>query len=326
VKRAARAALIACAAAQALSAAGAPAPAFEDLAREAAPVTDLGMLLAPFVDDCKRLPEPDRGRCELVRGSLRGKLPGRSFLFTRDGADAVVLSPFDPRTRTARLTVVGCLACKQLVEAAPGERRYVTLRAPTKGPSGGPVAAEVARTSIALGSPADAEKWAKAVQPFLRVELLFRPADQPWTIGTSRGYAFTPLGVRVYNRCTGEVLVSDPPSRGPAPREPQCTAPEAEEADEPAPPAETLTSAQINEALAGVRSELEGCVAEHRMAGTARLAFEVPGSGVPNKVTVEGSVAGTALGQCLAAVGMKVKFPPFRGEKQRFKYPVPLKR
>jgi len=327
VRSAARAVLIACAAGLALPAGAAPGATFEDLAREAAPVHDLGMLLAPFVDDCRRAAgDVERSRCETVRGALRSRLPGRSFLFTRDGADGVVMTPFDPRTRSARLTVVGCLACKQLVEAAPGERRYVTLKAPTRGPSGGPVAAEVARASVNLASPADAEKWAKTVQPFLRVELLFRPADQPWVVGVSKGYAFEPLGVRVYNRCTGEVLLSEPPSRGQAPREPQCTPADAEEAEEPPEPAVALTPAQINQVMAGARPELDACAAEHRRPGTARLVFVVPASGTPETVTVEGSVAGTPLGQCLAGVGMKVKFPAFRGEKQRFKYPVPLKR
>jgi hypothetical protein len=328
VRRAARAVLIACAVAPGAPGAAAPGAAFEDLAREAAPVTDLGMLLAPFVDDCRRAGgEVERARCELVRASLRARLPGRSFLFVRDGADGVVMSPFDPRARVVRLTVVGCLSCKQLVEAAPGERRYVTLRMPTRGPSGGPVAAEVARASVNVASPAEAEKWARTVQPFLRVELLFRPADQPWTVGVSRGYAFTPLGVRVYNRCTGEVLFSEPPSREQAPRETQCTPAgetAAEETAEEAPA--TLTPTTINEVMAGVRGDLDACVAQTKMGGTARLVFDVAPSGLPERVGVEGSAAGTPVGQCLAGVGMKVKFPPFRGEKQRFKYPVPLRR
>jgi hypothetical protein len=327
VTGAARAVLIACAAAPAVPAIAAPGAAFEDLARQAAPVTDLGMLLAPFVDDCRRTQgELERARCELVRASLRARLPERNFIFTRDGADGVVLAPFDPRARAARLTVVGCLSCQQLVEAAPGERRYVTLRVPTRGPSGGPVAAEVARASVNVGSPADAEKWARTVQPSLRVELVFRPADQPWTIGVSRGYAFVPVGVRVYNRCTGEVLASDPPSREPAPRESQCTPAEVTEAETPEEAPTALTSTTINEVMSQARGELQGCVAESRVKGTARLVFEVAATGVPETVTVEGSAAGTPVGECLAGVGMKVKFPPFRGEKQRFKYPVSLRR
>jgi hypothetical protein len=284
------------------------------------------MLLAPFVDDCRRARgELERLRCESVRDALRARLPARTFLYTRDGADAVPASGFDPRARGLKLTVVGCLSCKQLVEAAPGERRYVTLKVPTRGPSGGPVAAELARASVAVASPAEAEQWTRTVQPFLRVELLFRPADQPWTLGTSRGYAFSPVGVRIYNRCTGEVLHSEPPSQGPAPRETQCT-PAEPEREAAAEPAETLSPAAINEAMGQARPEIESCVAGSRTRGTARLVFDVAASGLPQTVTVEGAAAGTPLGECLAAAGMKVKFPEFRGERQRFKYPVVLRR
>jgi hypothetical protein len=189
------------------------------------------------------------------------------------------------------------------------------------------VAAEVARATVSLASPAEAEKWTRTVQPFLRVELLFRPADQPWTVGQSRGYAFTPVGVRVYNRCTGEVLHSEPPSQGQAPREPRCTPAEAEApegADADKEPPELLSPAAINEAMGQARQEIATCVAQSQLRGTARLSFEVAGTGQPESVIVEGAAAGTRLGECLAAAGMKVKFPPFRGDRQRFKYPVVL--
>jgi hypothetical protein len=320
---AARAALFAAAAAYAAPASA--APSFEEVARQAEPVSDLGMLLSPFVDDCRHSRgELEQLRCESVRNALRARLPGRTFLYTRDGAEAVPATPYDPRARGLRLTVVGCLSCKQPVEAS-GERRYLTLKVPSRGPSGGPVAAEVSRATVSLASPAEAEKWARTVQPFLRVELLFHPADQPWTVGTSRGYAFVPVGVRVYNRCTGEVLVSDPPSQGPAPRESQCTpAPDEEQAEQPA--AETLSPAAINEAMAQVKGELDGCLARSRLRGTSRLAFEVAPTGLPERVTIEGAAAGTPVGECLAGVGMKVVFPAFHGEKQRFKYPVSSRR
>jgi hypothetical protein len=324
----ARAVLLACAALcvtrGALAAPG--ASSFEALAREAAPVTDLGMLLAPFAGDCRRVGgELEIARCESVRSALRASLPARTFLYVR-GTDAVLASPYDPRTRAVKLTVVGCLSCKQLVEAAPGERRYLTLRVPARGPSGGPVAAEVARAAVSFGSPAEAARWMKAVLPLLRVELLFRPADQPWTVGVSKGYAFTPLGVRISHRCTGEVLFSEPASQGAAPRDSQCEAPALAEADPPQEAPETLSPAAINEGMNQVRGDLDACAAEHRLGGATRLVFQVAGSGLPGSVTVEGSAAGTALGACLAAAGMKARFKPFRGPGQAFKYPVILRR
>jgi hypothetical protein len=144
-------------------------------------------------------------------------------------------------------------------------------------------------------------------------------------VGVSRGYAFAPVGVRVYNRCTGEVLYSEPPSQRPAPRETQCSPAQAEREPE-TEPAETLSPTAINEAMGHARAEIAACVAASRTRGTARLVFAVAPSGLPETVTVEGAAAGTPLGECLAAAGMKVKFPEFRGEKQRFKYPVALRK
>ena len=53
------------------------------------------------------------------------------------------------------------------------------------------------------------------MRPFLRAEFLFQPADAEWSFGPSRGYALKFVGGRVFNRCTGEVLASKPPSDGP---------------------------------------------------------------------------------------------------------------
>jgi hypothetical protein len=235
----------------------------------------------------------------------------------------VVASAYDARARAVRLIVTGCLACQQLVEAGAGERRYLTLGAPSRGPSGGPVAAELARGSVSLATPADAETWARTVRPTLRVEVLFRPADQPWTVGASRGHAFVPVGVRVYDRCTGEVLLSQPPSEARAPQESPCAAAESAEAPsagEEAP--ESLSPAAINAAMKAVRGELAACLDRDRTPPTPRLAFEVAGSGEPVSVHAEGTAAGTSLGDCLAGVAMKVRFPAFRGESQHFVYPV----
>lgn len=326
MRRSARATLFAFAAGVCATRAQAAAPdvgSFEELARDATAVADLGMLVAPFADDCRHAAgDLERVRCEVVRAGLRARLPAQTFSFVRDGADAVLVSAYDGRARAVRLTVAGCLACKQLVEAG-GERRFVTLRAPARGPSGGPVAAELARASVGLGSPAEAETWARTVQPFLRVELLFRPADQPWAIGASHGYAFVPTGVRVYNRCTGEVLLSQPPSRGPAPRESQCQPAGVAGAGEDAEEAPGMLSpAAINAAMAAARADLTACLDRFKTPGTPRLVFEVAASGEPVSVRAEGNAAGTPLGECLAGVGMKVKFPAFRGEPQRFAYPV----
>src|SRR5437762_3363328 len=85
---------------------------FEEVAMQAAPVTDLGMLVSPFVDDCRHAKrEPERARCLAVRTFLHKDLPGRTFVTTREGAEVVTVATYDPRIKGFRLAVAGCLAC-----------------------------------------------------------------------------------------------------------------------------------------------------------------------------------------------------------------------
>jgi hypothetical protein len=222
--------------------------------------------------------------------------------------------------------VAGCIACKQPVEVG-AERRYVTLKKPGGGTLGTlPAAVEVARANISFGTAGEADAWAKAVKPYLRTELLFQPVDDPWALGPNRGYAFRLVGVRVSQRCTGEVVFSQPPSKGPAPRE-NCTAvAAAAEAPGKAEPAAAgtpeLSPPAINQAMAAVKPDIDSCLKHFPTRGTSFLSFVVAGSGQPQTVTVEGPAAGTALAQCLVDAGVRAKFPSFQRDTQRFKYPV----
>src|SRR5581483_8286056 len=64
------------------------------------------------------------------------------------------------------------------------------------------------------------KRWLTEVRPALRAELVFRPAEEEWTFGAHRGYALELLAGRIYDRCTGEIVLSKPPSQGIADRPP----------------------------------------------------------------------------------------------------------
>jgi hypothetical protein len=308
----------------------AAASSYEELARDATPVDDVGMLVSAFVDECRGSKRDiDRARCQGVHGFLKGALPGRKFAAAVDGAQTVQVSEYDARLKGIKLSVAGCVACQSPVEVGAGrERRFVTLKAPARG--GGSLAGnvEVAHTTLTFATPAESNDWSSSVRPRLRTDFVFRPADAPWTTGSSRGYAFTLLGLRVVNRCTGEVVLSQPPSKGAAEieKDESCEARVAKKAarDSDATPAggEDLDAGQINRAMAAVRADMDACLARSPMRGTNQLAFEVAPSGIPQKVTLEGPAAGTPLAQCLGDAGSRAKFPPIVGEVQRFKYPV----
>jgi hypothetical protein len=329
--------------AAAAAAAADPAPAapavagggaFEDLAKDAVPVSDLGVLVAPFLEDCKQQKrEVERTRCQAARASLQARLPSRRYVVASEGPEPVSLGAYDARLKGFRLAVAGCLACSQPVEAGPrGEKRFVTLKAPA--PAGGegvslPAAVEVARTVMSFASVAESNAWLAASKAHLRAEFVFQPANVPWTMGATKGMAFRPVAIRVFNGCTGEVVFSQPPSRGQASSGDCARAGGArvagggdQKAEPPEGAGETLSPVAINAAMSAVRPDLKACVTQFKLPGTTFIAFTVAGSGIPQLVTVEGSAAGTALGRCLIDAATRAKFPPFGAEKQSFKYPV----
>jgi hypothetical protein len=301
---------------------------FEDVAGRATPVTDLAMLVAPFVDDCSsRRREPERGRCLGMRSFLRRDLPGRAFVATRPGAEVLGISEFDPAAKGFHLALAGCLACAQPLQVGT-ERRLLSLKAPVRGAKSLRAGTELSRTTVTFANLGEAERWTRAVRPHLRAEYVFQAADEAWSAGATRGLAFRPLAFRVYDVCTGKVVLSEPPSRELAARE-ECQAEPAATAAS-APPVEgtgeALDPGAINAAVTKAHSSFQACADQHPHPGSATLVFVVAPTGLPQSVSVEGGPAGTALGQCLIDAGTKLRFPEFSGSPRKFKYPLPLGR
>lgn len=309
---------------------------FEELEKNAYPVSDLGMLVAPFSDECAAgRRDLDRTRCLGVRAYLKDQLPQRTFITKVPGEEALTVTDYDARLRGVRVVVAGCLACGAPVEtAAPGKaKRFVTLKAPRAGARSLRDGVSLAETTVTFQDVAASAAWMKETKPLLRAEFVFAPGETAWTLGASRGFAFRPLGVRVVNRCTGEVVFSQPPSAGNAAADQEGCAgvsrPVAEEKTgegEAAAPGQ-LDSMTINRAMQAMRAEADACSTRFPMQGTAYLSFVVGGeNGLPIRVTVEGTLKGTALAQCLTDAALRVRFPTFRTEKQEFTYPVVLTR
>ncbi len=296
---------------------------WEDLSREAAPAGDLTALVAAYTDDCRLAKHDlDRVRCVGAQAFLKKSLPGRRFIASVDGKQAVSISEYDARIKGVRLTIAGCLACDKPVEIGR-EKRFVTLKDPGQGRS---LAASVdlEKSDLNLGGVPQTKEWLQKVKPHLRVEFVFQPKDAVWSQGGKRGVAFEAVGTRVVDDCTGEVIFSHPRSMGPAPAgrcgdgDDKAKAVAAAVDDDGG---ERLSSAAISEALKGVHVDLEGCLDQFRMPGTPMLSFVVGANGLPQTVVVEGSHAGTALAQCLVDVARHAQFPE-SGSARRFKYPV----
>jgi hypothetical protein len=334
-------------------AAGAAAVSFETLAAGAARADDVAALLGPFVDSCAGVArEIDRIRCRSAQSFLRKALPARNYVVSLDDPAAIAVSEYDGGIRGYRLALAGCIACTTPIAlGGGGETRFVTAKVPQRGAPSLQKAVELDRSTVGFETPAEAQHWLQDVRPRLRAELVFRPAPAgEWTFGPSRGYAVELLGERIYDRCTGQILMSRPPSTEPGPHasahhaEPGCPGAAAREsagdratgaaADRAAPAGDNdddgqlrpeLSRSDIADSMARIRAQVFACYQKYKVAGTIHVAFKVAGSGTSLEVRVGGPLAGTLTGGCVLDAARSARFPRFEAESQMFVYPFFLR-
>ena len=195
---------------------------FETLGQGAVKTRDIATLLSPFVERCdSETRDIDRARCQATTAYLRHTLPRRTFAFTTDEPGVVAVSEYDASVKGYHVALAGCVACSNPITIGKAkEPRLITLKVPDKDADSLMKAVSLSRNTFGFDSLADAKRWADAERPFLRAEFLFQPqiVGDVWTYGSNRGVALKLVGARVYNRCTGDVLVSKPPSTGSAER------------------------------------------------------------------------------------------------------------
>jgi hypothetical protein len=336
----------------ALAAAPAQAPApsqaageattFEAAARNAEDVPDLAALVSSLSGDCARARrEIDRARCRGMQSFLGSKLPHRLFSAVVDSSRVVTVSAYDASVKGYRMKVVGCLTCEEAVNDPALGKRFLTLKVPAKDGETLAAAAALARPNVTFPSVEDARAWEAGVKPHLRAQFVFRPTAKEWSYKQHRGLAFEPVAMRVFNRCTGEIVYSEPPSQERSMAVAEGLA--GCDTEESAPPAvaasgggkrkqeglaelpEKLGALEIGQALRSARAEMGACDSQFKTRGSVDLEFEVPGSGgTAQAVRAKGNLGGTDVAQCLMQAARKVQFPRFQGERQTFKYSVHL--
>jgi hypothetical protein len=323
--------------AQAPAPAPAPADTYEALAKNATRTRDVATLLGAFVDRCdaeKR--EVERARCRTTQAYLRGVLPNRTFATPADDPAVITVSEYDAGVKGYHVSLAGCIACTKPVSVGRARaRRFITLREPQKEAETLPKAVEVSKSTLGFDNLVDAKNWLDRVRPFLRAEFLFQPADAEWSFGPSRGYALKFVGGRVFNRCTGEVLASKPPSVGLADLPTGSREDEAclqggvgaahEDGDDLKLPAE-LPRAAIADAMTRIRPQVFACYEKFKEPGTAQLTYVVAGNGMVQSIRVGGSFDGTPTGTCVIDAGKNAHFPRFKAPRQQFSYPFFLRR
>jgi hypothetical protein len=314
---------------------GAPGDSYESLAHGAVNTQDVATLLEPFVSSCGgEMRDLDRARCRATTAYLHRELPQKTFATQSEDPAAIEVSNYDAAVKGYHVALAGCIACTDPLPIGDrGEPRYITVKIPDKSAPTLAAGVPLSKSTFAFDDFAAAKRWAETQRPFLRAEFLFQPQTQnsTFTIGMAPGIALKLVGARIYNRCTGEILVSKPPSTGfadrPAPghQDPACE--RAGKAPEPDPNlvmADTrpdeLSKAAIGDAMARIRSQLFECYQKFHVPGALVLGYVVGGNGTVQSVQVGTTFAGTPTGSCALEVAKDARFPTFKRERQEFKY------
>jgi hypothetical protein len=311
---------------------------FEDLVRQAAPAPTAEALVAPFSEDCERSRrEIDRARCRGTQTFLREKLPQKLLHSVVDSTRVVSLSAFDAGVRGFRLRVLGCLTCDEPAKGPEGEDRYLTLAVPGKQAESLREGVIIAESRVNFPNIEAARAFETQVKPHLRAEFLFRGNGTAWTKGNQKGVAFAPVAVRVFDRCTGDVVFSQPRSAGkvnvveglegcgdqPVAASELSTPRKKEEGMEEAP--EKLGSRELGDALKASMAAVAACDAQYRTTGSVELEFDLAGQGgTAQAVRAKGNLGGTPVANCLAQAVRGVQFPRFQAARQTFSYSVRL--
>jgi hypothetical protein len=270
-----------------------------------------------------------------------------------DDPAAISVSEYDAGIKGYHLNLSACVACTKPIAIGPsGEPRFVTLKTPQKGAASLPMAVEILHSAVGFEGLPEAKRWLADIRPTLRAELVFRPVESEWTFGAERGYALEFLAGRIYNRCTGEILASRPPSTGrvelaatersdqgcaqphPAaaagggaesPSSPGGGEGNGDSGDDEHLPAELSTST-IAESMSQIRAQVFACYQKFQVPGNVQLTYEVASNGLVQSIRLGGSLDGTPTGACVLDAGKNARFPRFQAPTQKFSYPFFLRK
>jgi hypothetical protein len=309
---------------------------FEDALVGAEPVTDLAQLVEPLFADCKREDDLATRQCASIRDWMIDKLHEGTYWAVGDES-ALSWAPYDPAEKKIELEVDGCLACGRPL-TVDGKPRFVTTRVPKAIKSGHAVGLDVGFQELPQADEKAATEFEQKMKGRLRVQFVFK-VGPVWKSGTGdksfEGVTFVPVAYRIFDRCSGKVLASDPPTTDAKgalqamamTRDASCPVEltdEQKKAEEWKARPEQLSPKQINAALAGARERVRDCYTEFQQAGTATVKLVVSREGSIETMTLAPPFDKTPTGYCIRTAIKGTSFPHFKQEKMLITYPFQL--
>lgn len=302
-------------------------------------VQELAPYLWAFRATCDQLDNDlARRQCLGLREARKQQVSEKTFLLRGDRRSLLAAS-FDPKRKGAQLKVYSCFACTGPIDAI-GQPLYVVGQG-EKTVFGtqilGPV---VYATTNPFGSADEAARWKAEVAPRLRAEYVVRiPAEEPlWTSSGVQGLAVEILGFRVYDPCTGKMVLAEPKAKSVPRDESTCTgeallalerarqeanAPKSGDTGPTLPP--RLTPNDVQTALEPATLAAQQCYAVYGVAGEARFRITIAGDGKVTELEQSGYFTDTPTGDCMEAAIRATVFPPTQKESTTVTYPFVLR-
>jgi len=88
---------------------------------------------------------------------------------------------------------------------------------------------------------------------------------------------------------------------------------------------ETLSRAQIQGGMRGIKGKVQGCYDRYKVPGMANVQVKIGRNGRVNSARVVGMFAGTPTGACVQAASRSASFPRFKGAPITITYPFILR-
>jgi hypothetical protein len=260
-----------------------------------------------------------RRQCRAVRDARLARSRATVLRMTGDRG-ALEIGAWDAAGQGLPIVVRGCVACATGVDVGGGPRHLAAVDGAPVVQDGVLRGAVVHRSLRMFSSEQAAERWRAEVAPRLVTELLVR---LPATAATGPTVAIEVLAARVHDPCSGAVIAASAPA-DPVRADPgRCGKAPAKPAASSVP--DTLSTADIRDALAPAEAAARACLERYGVAGAARFRISIADTGAVLAVAQEGDFVDTPTGSCVE-VGVKAaRFPRTRRARQSIAYPIVLR-
>ncbi len=291
---------------------------FEAALETAEPAGDLVDRLDPLFADCKRDDDLEARQCAAVRDLALEKLKNGTFVALGDES-SLTWTPWTSGEKQLGLELNGCLACGKPIQLGD-KPRFVTTRVPKSIKNGKVAGLDLGFYGVTLPDQQTAARFVKQTLPKLTTQFVFRVGPVWKSGGSFEGVTFVPVAQRIFDRCTGKVYASEPPSTRPAaPIADKLCPAKAPVVDETAP--EQLSREQVVGTMRALDGKIHSCYLANKKEGTVTVRIILDGTSGIEGLTVGAPWDGTPTGECVRKAVAAAPFGRFTGEKMTIIYP-----